>query len=127
MDLFIKIAMLVVFFGIMIGVGFYSRKHASNVDGFVLGKHTRFTSIDDQAAQVVDYVKAHFGGHIDCVYGLSLGGKILSRVMERGDIVIDHAILDGAPLLPLPRWMVGPLRYLQALRRQTVRSDLHSQ
>ena len=35
--MFIKILMLVVFFGIMIGVGFYSRKHASDVDGFVLG------------------------------------------------------------------------------------------
>lgn len=33
----IKIAMLVVFFGIMLGVGLYCRKHASNVDGFVLG------------------------------------------------------------------------------------------
>ena len=35
--MFIKILMLVVFFGIMVGVGFYSRKHAANVDGFVLG------------------------------------------------------------------------------------------
>ena len=35
--MFIKILMLVIFFGIMIGVGFYSRKHATNVDGFVLG------------------------------------------------------------------------------------------
>ena len=35
--MFIKILMLVVFFGIMVGVGFYSRKHATNVDGFVLG------------------------------------------------------------------------------------------
>ena len=35
--MFIKIVMLVVFFAIMIGVGFYSRRHASNVDGFVLG------------------------------------------------------------------------------------------
>lgn len=33
----IKIAMLVVFFGMMLGVGLYCRKHASNVDGFVLG------------------------------------------------------------------------------------------
>lgn len=32
-----KISMLVVFFGIMIGVGIYSRKHATNVDDFVLG------------------------------------------------------------------------------------------
>lgn len=33
----IKLAMLVVFFAIMIGVGLYSRKHTTSVDGFVLG------------------------------------------------------------------------------------------
>ena len=32
-----KIIMLIVFFGIMIAVGLYSRKHATNVDDFVLG------------------------------------------------------------------------------------------
>jgi len=37
MDLFIKIAMLVVFFGIMIGVGIYCRKQSADVNGFVLG------------------------------------------------------------------------------------------
>jgi len=37
MDMFIKVAMLIVFFGIMIGVGFYCRKHATDVNGFVLG------------------------------------------------------------------------------------------
>lgn len=33
----IKIGMLVVFFGIMIGVGLYCRKNSTNVDSFVLG------------------------------------------------------------------------------------------
>ena len=33
----IKITMLVVFFGIMIGVGLYCRKNATDVNGFVLG------------------------------------------------------------------------------------------
>ncbi|HAK58138.1 MAG TPA: sodium:solute symporter [Lachnospiraceae bacterium] len=32
-----KIIMLVVFFAIMIGIGFYTRKHATDVRGFVLG------------------------------------------------------------------------------------------
>ncbi len=36
-DLIIKIGMIVVFFGVMIAVGFYCRKHSNNVDGFVLG------------------------------------------------------------------------------------------
>ena len=88
---------------------------AVEVDGFTLGKHTRFTSVDDQASQVIAYVQAHCDGHLDCAYGLSLGGKILSRILERNVLTIDHAILDAAPLLPLPNWLVSPLRHYQAI------------
>ena len=37
MDLAIKIILLVLFFGVMIGVGIYCRKNATDVNGFVLG------------------------------------------------------------------------------------------
>ena len=37
MDLFIKIGMLVVFFAVTISIGLYCRKHATDVNGFVLG------------------------------------------------------------------------------------------
>ena len=87
---------------------------AIEIDGFTLGVHTRFTSVDDQACQVIEYIKMQKGGKIACAYGLSLGGKILSRVLERDEVAIDHSILDAAPLLPLPQWLVGPLRYIQA-------------
>ena len=87
---------------------------AVGIDGFLLGEKSRATSIDDQAGQIIAYVREHFNGHLDVAYGLSLGGKILSRVLERDEIVIDHAILDAAPLLPLPRWSVDPLRYYQS-------------
>ena len=86
---------------------------AVQVDGFTLGKYTEFTSIDDEAAQVIAHIKTQYDGHLDCAYGLSLGGKILSRVLERNEVTIDHAVLDAAPLLPLPKWLVGPLRYYQ--------------
>lgn len=33
----VKLILLVIFFGIMVAVGLYSRKHATSVDGFVLG------------------------------------------------------------------------------------------
>ena len=80
---------------------------AVEVDGFTLGRHTRFTSIDDQAAQVIDYVQTYYDGHI-------MGGKILSRILERNELTVDHAILDAAPLLPLPGWLINPLRHYQA-------------
>ena len=35
--MFIKLSMLVVFFGVMVGVGLYCRKNATDVNGFVLG------------------------------------------------------------------------------------------
>ena len=37
----IKVLMLVVFFGIMVGIGMYCRRNATNVDGFVLGGRDR--------------------------------------------------------------------------------------
>ena len=40
MDMFIKILFLVIFFGIMIGVGIYCRKQAKDVNGFVLGNRS---------------------------------------------------------------------------------------
>ena len=88
---------------------------AAGIDGFLLGKESTFTSVDDQAGQIITYTQENLGGHWDIAYGLSLGGKILSRIMERSEIVIDHAIMDAAPLLPLPRWSVAPLRYYQSL------------
>ena len=86
---------------------------AVQVDGFTSGRNTEFTSIDDQALQISKYIKEDLGGHIDIAYGLSLGGKILSRILERNEVEIEHSILDAAPLLPLPRWLVNPLKYLQ--------------
>ena len=40
MDMFIKIAFLVAFFAVMIGVGIYCRKQATDVNGFVLGNRS---------------------------------------------------------------------------------------
>lgn len=88
---------------------------AVGIDGFLIGKESQFTSVDDQAAQAIAYVQGFLNGHLDVAYGLSLGGKILSRMMERNEVVIDHAIMDAAPLLPLPRWIINPLRYYQSL------------
>ena len=37
MDLAIKLILLIVFFGVMVGIGLYCRRHATDVNGFVLG------------------------------------------------------------------------------------------
>lgn len=70
---------------------------AAEVDGFTLGSHTHFTSIDDQAAQIARHIAEHHNGKVECIYGLSMGGKILSRLLERGEVEVAHAIMDAAP------------------------------
>lgn len=35
---------------------------AVEVDGFTLGRHTHFTSIDDQASQIINYIRHNYGG-----------------------------------------------------------------
>lgn len=86
---------------------------AVQIDGFTLGRKTEFTSIDDQAVRIINYIKDNHKGNIDIIYGLSLGGKILSRVLERNEIAVGHAVMDAAPLLSFPVWVVIPLKYLQ--------------
>ena len=44
-DLVIKIVMLVLFFGVMVGVGVYCRKNTTNVSGFVPDSSAKIASI----------------------------------------------------------------------------------
>lgn len=85
------------------------------LDGFILNKYSHFTSIHEQANQIINHINHTCEGHIQCAYGLSLGGKILSNILEKNQIVIEHCILDAAPLLPLPKWLVYPFSYLQGI------------
>ena len=92
---------------------------AVQVDGFLIGDDNKpissvFTSIDDQVDQLVEYICTTHNGHLDAAYGLSMGGCIVGKLQERTDITIDHVILDAAPLVPLPRWSIDPLRYYQS-------------
>ena len=92
---------------------------AVQVDGFLLDAEGKaipstFTSIDDQVDQLMEHITSKYDGHIDAAYGLSMGGCIVGKLQERADITIDHVILDAAPLLPLPRWSIDPLRYYQS-------------
>ena len=92
---------------------------AAQVDGFLIDAKnapisSSFTSVDDQVDQLVEHIRTVYGGHLYAAYGLSMGGCIVAKLQERADISIDHVILDAAPLVPLPRWSIDPLRYYQS-------------
>lgn len=37
---------------------------AAGIDGFLLGKESAFTSVDDQAGQIIEYVQENLGGRL---------------------------------------------------------------
>lgn len=58
------------------------------VDGFILGENTRFTSIDDQAGQALAYVKEHLDG------GKTYGEYLLESPCLNPARLTEHRLKD---------------------------------
>ena len=102
------IILLVVFFAIMIYVGFYSRKHATDVNGFVLGGRgvgPWLTALSAEASDMSGWLLmglpgvAYFTGAADPLWtalGLALGTylnwKLVARRLRRYSVVAGDAI-----------------------------------
>lgn len=66
--------LLIIFFAVMIGVGFYTRKHASNVDGFVLGGRSVgpwLTAFAFGTSYFSAVIFVGYAGQFGWLYGLS--------------------------------------------------------
>lgn len=74
------------------------------------GSDRPFTSIEDNAAEIIAFIDAHCGGSVKMIGGLSLGAQVLAEMLcQRGDIC-RYALIESAALIPA-KWtnaMVGP-------------------
>lgn len=70
-----------------------------------------FTTIEDNAAELIGYIDEHFNGSVRTIGGLSLGGQILAEMLsQRGDIC-GRALIESALVIPMAltaAW-VGPI------------------
>lgn len=60
-----------------------------------------FTSIEDNAQEIIDYITNKCNGHIHLIGGLSLGGQILLEVLSRKSDICDFAIIESALAMPM--------------------------
>ena len=89
MDMAIKIGMLIIFFGIMLGIGFYCRKHSTDVDGFVLGGRSVgpwLTAFAYGTSYFSAVVFVGYAGQFGWKYGISvtwvgIGNAIIGSLM----------------------------------------------
>lgn len=63
-------------------------------DGFYDGSGD-FTSFEDQARQIEEYVKTNFNGKVMGAYGCSQGGLMLTELLTRNRIHLGTVIMDG--------------------------------
>ena len=70
----------------------------------------KFTSIEDNAAHIISYIDAHFGGQVSVLGGLSLGGQIALDMMSQRPDICRSALIESALAKPssLMQALIGP-------------------
>lgn len=64
------------------------------------GSDKNFTSIEDNATEIIAYLDENFGGRVKLLGGLSLGGQVaLEMLSQRGDIC-ENAVIESALVIP---------------------------
>ena len=68
-----------------------------NYTGFD-GGDALFDTQEAETGRIEEYVMKHFGGHLDAVYGSSMGGSFASLLAQRRRIHIDHVFIGSSDL-----------------------------
>lgn len=63
---------------------------------------THFTTIEDNAAQLISYVDGNFGGRVEAMGGLSLGAQMLVEALSQRGSLCKCALIESALVLPMP-------------------------
>jgi pimeloyl-ACP methyl ester carboxylesterase len=64
------------------------------------GSDRSFTTISDNAKEIIDFIDEHFGGRVLLIGGLSLGAQILLEILSLRKDVCKFAIVESALVIP---------------------------
>ena len=74
------------------------------------GSDRHFTSIEDNAAEIIGFIDEHYKGHVLLIGGLSLGAQILLEMLSQRSDVCRYALVESASVIPsgLTNALIGP-------------------
>lgn len=64
------------------------------------GSDKQFTTIENNALEIIEFVNHKFGGSVLMIGGLSLGGQILLEILSRCKDICKYAIVESALVIP---------------------------
>ena len=64
------------------------------------GSDRPFTTIEDNAAELIRFVDEHLGGSVLLIGGLSLGGQVLLEILSQRRNICSYALIESAAVIP---------------------------
>ena len=64
------------------------------------GSDRPFTSIEENAAEIIRFIDERLGGSVLLIGGLSLGGQILLEMLSQRKALCSHALVESAAVIP---------------------------
>lgn len=64
------------------------------------GSDRHFTTIENNAAALIAWIRSQFGGSVHMICGLSLGGQILLEMLAQEGSICRHALIESAAVIP---------------------------
>ncbi|MBR0392992.1 MAG: alpha/beta hydrolase [Oscillospiraceae bacterium] len=79
------------------------------LDGHAGSEHP-FTTIEDNASEIISFIDDWCGGSVLMIGGLSLGGQILLEVLSQRNDICSYALIESAAVIPskLTHALIGP-------------------
>ena len=65
------------------------------------GSDAPFTSIENNASDIISYIDKNFGGHVLLIGGLSLGGQVLVEILSQRADICKYAMIESALVMPI--------------------------
>jgi len=65
------------------------------------GSSNDFTTIEDNADEIIKYIDDNYKGNVKLIGGLSLGGQVLLDILSKRDNICEYAIIESALVYPM--------------------------
>ena len=74
------------------------------------GSDRPFTSIENNAAEIISFIDERFGGGVHLIGGLSLGAQILLEILSQKKNICRYALIESASVIPskFTNALIGP-------------------
>lgn len=93
------------------------------LEGHDVEERTHFSSIEESAREIVNYINTALKGEVFGIYGCSLGGSIAAVLLEIGGFKCKKMIIDAGPVVPLNKLILKLGIWQKKLQMKAVKEN----